>query len=72
MALHIIYLPINDYEDAQLLQHRILSYEITPEQATHEMRELLAPHVTIMPGPDDQVELRLRPATRSFLTDSLD
>ena len=67
MAHHRIELPIEDFTTFQEIARKVHEREIDPEQAAYEVREVLAPHVTMMPGPDDTTEVVLRPKTRAWL-----
>lgn len=57
MARYVIFLPVDDYERAMDLQHRLLTYEIDAEAAEYEMHDILAPHVKHMPGRGDETVL---------------
>ena len=67
MAHQAIQLPAPAYEPFQDIQNRILSYEITPEMAEYETKQLIAPYVANMPGPQDTTEVMLAETVRSFL-----
>jgi len=60
-----IELPLEAYERFKDLQHRVLTYEVDPEVARHEMIDLLSPYWDHLPEPWERTEVALRPTPRS-------
>lgn len=57
-----IEVPTSTFDAIQDLQHRILSYEVEPDQARAEMLDLIAPYTTYIPTENDETTIvRYRP-----------
>ena len=62
-----LWLPTHAFEAARDLQHRVLAYDITPEDARGALEAILSPYLDRPLAPTDRVEILLAtPKTYSY------